>query len=185
MWQLGKVSLGLLTWLAVTSAGAQTTSPEQMARKEWSLDKAGEVREPVDEVDDHATPIPAPAPLDDREAEKPVSIPAPAPPPVARAVPAEVLALDTNMPTRISEVLACRLEIATDRRVQVNKVPAGTVLLRWTVQPGGGVTGAETVARRKTDPEVLSCARRKMEAWVFIHGPGDEPLKIEQTVKFD
>ena len=169
------------------AAGAQDSgfAPQQMARKEWSLDKAGQVREPAGEPDDHATPISEPNPFEDRAAEKRVAVPAPTPPPVARSVPAEVLALDTNMPTRISEVLACRLQIATDRRVKLERVAAGTVLLRWTVQPGGGVTDAETVARKKTDPEVLSCARRKMEEWVFIRGPGAEALHIEQTIKFE
>jgi hypothetical protein len=160
--------------------------PQQMSRKEGALGTNGQVRDPIDQVDDHPARISEPDPFEDRAAEKSVAVPQPAPPPVARSVPAEVLALDTNMPTRISDVLACRLEIATDRRVKLQKVAAGTVLLRWTVQPGGGVSDAEVVARRnRTDPDVLSCARRKMESWVFIHGPDAEPLKIEQAISFE
>jgi hypothetical protein len=159
--------------------------PQQMSTQEGSLESSGDVKEPA-AVDEHAAPIAPADPVDGRTLEKPVAVPPPAAAPVSRGVPAEVLALDTNMPARVTELLACRMEIATDRRVRLEQVAAGTVLLRWTVQPGGGVTGAETVARRRrTDPEVLSCARRKMEAWVFIRAPGGEPLAIEQTLKFD
>lgn len=188
MRQLAKVSAlaGLLAglWPAASQAQDSGFSPEQMSRQEGSLNKAGQLRETTG-VDERAAPIVVPNPFEDRAVEKRVAVPAPAPPPPPRSVPSEVLALDTNMPARISEVLACRMEIATDRRVRVEKVAAGTVLLRWTIQPGGGVTGAETVALKKTDPDVLSCASRKMGSWVFIHGPGDEPLRIEQTVKFE
>jgi hypothetical protein len=173
-------------WPLTASAQDGTLTPQQMSRQEWSLDKAGEVRDPARDVDDQSAPISEPNPFEDRAAEKRVAVPAPTPPPgAARSVPADVLALDTNMPARINEVLTCRLKIATDRRVKLEQVAAGTVLLRWTVEPGGGVTNAETVARKKTDPEVLSCIRRQMEEWVFIRGPGGAPMKIEQTVKFD
>jgi hypothetical protein len=157
---------------------------DRVDRRESSLEQTGQFKatEPVDES---AAAIPAAAPLGEASAEKPVGLPAPPPVPVARSVPAEVLALDTTMPARVSELLACRLEIATDRRVRLQDVAASSVLLRWTVQPGGGVTNAETVAQRRTDPEVLSCVRRKMEAWLFIRAPGGEPLAIQQTLKFD
>ena len=186
IWIAGLACLALAGWPRAT--GAQETgngfAPQQMARKEWSLEKAGQVQQPAD-VDRLSAPIAEPEPFEDRAAETRVAGPVPAPVPAAGSVPAEVLALDTTMPARISEVLACRLEIATDRRVRVERVAAGTVLLRWTLQPGGGVTEAEAVAQSRTDPDILFCARRKMESWVFIHGPGDAPLRVEQTVKFD
>ena len=173
--------------LAGTPALAQDagSAAQQMSRQEWSLDRAGQVREPRGEVDDHSAPIPEANPMTSQKREQPASMPQPPPLPVARSVPSDVLALDTNMPARISDLLACRMEIALDRRVKLEHVKAGIVLLRWTVQPGGGVSRAETVAQRKTDPEVLSCVRRKMEAWIFIRAPGGEPLPIQQTLKFD
>jgi hypothetical protein len=174
-------------WLAAVPLQAQeadTFRPERVDAQEGSLQKAGEVQQ-TEPVDEHAAPIQQPASLGEVSAEKPVAIP-PAPPvPVAGHLPSEVLALDTTMPARVSDLLACRLQIATDRRVRLQEVAAGSVLLRWTVQPGGGVAGAETVAQRRTDPEVLSCVRRKMESWVFIRAPGGEPLAIQQTLKFD
>jgi hypothetical protein len=175
-------------WLAgplpLLAQGGDTFRPEQVDAREGSLQQSGTVKETAP-VDEHAASIPPANPLGEVSAEKPVAIPPPPPVPVARGVPSEVLALDTTMPARVSELLACRLEIATDRRVRLQDVAAGSVLLRWTVQPGGGVTDAETVARRRTDPEVLSCVRRKMEAWLFIRAPGGEPLAIQQTLKFD
>jgi hypothetical protein len=180
-----------VAWL-VTFAGpacaqglVASATPEQMARSEFSLQKAGEVHTPSSTVDESATSIPPPAPAEERAAETPVVGPVPAPVPVAQALPAEVLALDSNMSARVNDLLACRLEIAADRRVQLKRVAAGQVLLRWTVQPGGGVAGAEAVAQRSTDPDVLSCAKRKMESWVFVRAPGGEPLRIEQPLTFE
>src|SRR5215218_10199667 len=100
VWWTLAVSL-MAAWPAASPAQDGTLTPQQMARREWSLDKAGQVQAPADDVDDHAAPIAEPNPFEDRAAEKRVAVPAPTPPPVARAVPAEVLALDTNMPTRI------------------------------------------------------------------------------------
>jgi hypothetical protein len=178
-------SLPLLTGGALRAQ--QTEVPfkaEQMSDREGSLDKTGELRG-TESVDEHATSIPAPAALPPARAEKPLEVPPPPPVPVAQGVPAEILALDTNMPARVTDLLACRMQIATDRRVRLQEVTAGDVLLRWTVQPGGGVTNAEVVAKRDTDPEVLSCVRRKMEAWVFIRAPAGAPLVIQQPLKFD
>ena len=180
--------LASCAWLAGVPALARQTDasfqPAKMAAQEGSLQQSGEVQQ-TGPVDEHAAPIAKPAPLGEARAEQPVEVPPPPPVPVSRGVPAEVLALDTTMPARVSELLACRLQIATDRRVRVEDVPASSVLMRWTVQPGGGVSNAEVVAQRRTDPEVLSCVRRKMESWVFIRAPGGEPLAVEQTLKFD
>src|SRR6185436_6572304 len=185
-WMVGffVVALGAL---ALAQDAGTKFKVEQMSRQEGSVHQAGEVQDQRGDVDDHSAPVTEPNPVTGGKKEEPVTMPPQPPPPrVAHSVPAEVLALDTNMPARVTELLACRLEIATDRRVRLDKVAAGTVLLRWTVQPGGGVTDAETVAqRRKTDPELLSCVRHKMEGWIFIRAPGGEPLPIQQTLKFD
>jgi hypothetical protein len=182
---IGLVAIGLGTPALAQDAGTSFKA-EQMSRREGALPQAGQVQEPRGEVDDHSAPITEANPMVGGKKEEPVTLPPPPPLPVARSVPAEVLALDTNMPARVTDLLACRMEIATDRRVRLQKVAAGTLMLRWTVQPGGGVTGAETVAQKgKTDPEVLSCVRRKIEAWVFIRAPGGEPLAIRQSLKFE
>jgi hypothetical protein len=183
----------LAWWLTVPSAACAQglvaqetiTTPQQLSRSEFSLDKSGELRTPSSDVEDLATEIAAPAPLAEEErAERPVSGPEAETVPATQPLPAEVLALDSNMAARVNDVLACRLEIATDRRVPVSKVAAGSVLLRWTVTPSGAVEGAEVVATRSTDPDVLSCARRKVESWVFVRAPDGQPLHIQQPLRF-
>jgi hypothetical protein len=167
---------------------SQEGSPEQMARREFNLRKTGEFQTTTD-LKDRGAPIHRPAPTDEKPKERSVGdAPVPTPPPrtVTQPLPAEVLALETNMPARVTDVLACRLEIAADRRVPVERVAAGSILLRWTVKPDGTVGTNEAVAQRgRTDPEVLSCARRKMGSWLFLRAPGGEPLNIEQALKFD
>jgi hypothetical protein len=182
-----RISMVGLAWFVGAAApacaqGLAQNSPQQMASSEFSLRKAGELQEPSD-LDARAAPIPAPQPADDSR-EKAVAMPVATRSPVPGSLPTEVMALDSNLSARVNEVLACRLEIASDRRVRLEDVPADTILLRWTVQPGGGVTGAEAVAEKATDPDILSCAKRKMEAWLFIRAPGGEPLAVEQSVRF-
>lgn len=182
-----------VAWLLAVAPGAcaqglvaQEGSPlPSLPRSELSLDKSGDLQTPTD-LDQRTRPIAPPTSFDDEEAsERSVTVPAASPPPTSQSIPTEVLALDSNMAARVNDVLACRLEIATDRRVPVSQVPAGSVLLRWTITPGGTVTAAEAVATRKTDPDVLSCARRKVESWVFVRAPGGQPLLIQQPLRFD
>jgi hypothetical protein len=182
----GTALLAPLVWLIAAPAGAQALQGlNESAIRDLSPRASGVVETPTS-LDDRAATIPAPASFDQRTAERPVAAPEPGPEPapVHRRLPAEVLALDSNMGEKVNDVLACRLEIAADRRVPVEEVAAGLVLLRWTVQPGGGVEGAEVVAQHRTDPDVLSCAKRKVESWIFVRAPGGEPLAIEQPLNF-
>jgi hypothetical protein len=168
---------------ACAHAQAPVSSPQTPISSELSLHKAGELQEPTD-LDDRAAPIKAPQPVSQETMEKAATMPPPPPPVVPRPLPNEVMALDSNLSAKVNDVLACRLEIASDRRVRLEDVPADQILLRWTVQPGGGVANAEAVAEKSTDPDVLSCAKRKMETWMFVRSPGGEPLPVEQSVQF-
>lgn len=163
---------------------APVAPPASMTTGEFSLDKAGQVETPTD-LDARTTPIAPAQTFTEEDEERPVAAPEPEPAPPPRALASEVMALDSNMGQRVNDVLACRLEIAADRRVEVGQVPAGTVLLRWTITPTGTVTGAEAVAIRKTDPDVLSCARRKAEAWTFVRRPGAAPAQFQHSIRFE
>src|SRR4051794_23321616 len=84
-------------WLAAGPLLAQPTEAtfgrQENASGEWSLQKAGEVKEPAS-VDDHAVPIVQPSSFDAVTPEKSVSVPSPPAAPVSHGVPTEVLALD-------------------------------------------------------------------------------------------
>jgi hypothetical protein len=183
--------LAALSWLAVGPACAheddallaQTTT--DLARKELRPDKTGTVLTPT-APDDHGGAIVPPVSFENQpRPETAAAITPVAPTPVATGVPPEVLALDGTVAARVNELRDCRREIASNRRVSVADVEASRLLLRWTIQPGGEVSDPEVVAEQKTDPDVLSCAKRMMSGWVFVRAPGGGPLRIEERLAFE
>jgi hypothetical protein len=177
------VWIAALTALGCAQSLALAQSPSDLARSEFAPGKTGQIHTPSVPGDEAAT-IPAPAPIVDPKPETRVpETPAPAAAPVATSLPPEMLALDGNMTDRFDQLRDCRAEIASDRHVPVARVAAGVMVVRFTVQPGGGVESAEAVAERTTDPDVLSCARRKIESWLFVRPPGGEPVRVQQRLE--
>jgi len=79
-------------------------------------------------------------------------------------------------------VANCRIEVARRRRVVPDQVSAGTVVLRFTVEPSGRVRGAEAVWAANTDLEVAACAKRVLSEWTFAkHASGD--IQAEHTYR--
>jgi len=97
----------------------------------------------------------------------------------------------TAPPTGISEleylqterpVANCRIEVARRRRVAPAHVSAGTVVLRFTVEPSGRVRDAEAVWADNTDLDVAACAKRVLSEWTFAkHATGD--INVERVYR--
>jgi|tagenome__1003787_1003787.scaffolds.fasta_scaffold20777653_2 hypothetical protein len=152
----------------------RSSSPADLAHDEFSLQTTGQFRQaPVREE----ASIPAPRVDDDRAAER-----AAPPAPDGTAIP--VMALESNMGTRVNELLACRMQVAAERRVPISQVVAGSVLMRWTVRTDGGVDDPEVVALRDTDPDVLVCVKRKLAAWSFGPPRDGSPVRLEHKLAF-
>jgi TonB family protein len=79
-------------------------------------------------------------------------------------------------------VAACRVEVARRRQVAPAKVPAGTVTVRFTVEPSGRVRDAEAVSASDTDPEVSACAKRVLTEWVFAKHAG-QAITVQRTYR--
>jgi hypothetical protein len=155
--------------------------PRADVRAGGSLQQAGEVQDRGD-VDDHAAPISEPEPRERARKKEAGERAAPPPPAGGPRVPAEVLALDTNMPARVRPSCWPAAWRSPPTAGCAGEGAAGTVLLRWTVQPGGGVTDAETVAQREGPiPRCSPASAHKMETGVHPR-PGGEPLPVEQTL---
>lgn len=79
-------------------------------------------------------------------------------------------------------VAACRIEVARRRRVAPAELAAGSVIVRFTVEPSGRVRDAEAVAAINTDLEVAACAKRVVSDWRFAkHTAGD--IKVEHMYR--
>jgi hypothetical protein len=160
------------------------TGAREVGKSEASLQTTGQFRLPgsVEQIGSAIRPadrLPVPAKSDERTVAARGE-----PSEVSQELAAPVMALDSNMPARVNELLACRLEIAVDRKTAVSRVLAGTLLLRWTVRPEGAVADPEVVALKDTDPEVLACVKRKMSEWLFTRPAGSGSLRVEQHLRF-
>jgi hypothetical protein len=151
----------------------RSSSPADLARDEFSLQTTGQFRQAP--VREEAT-IPAPR-VDDDRAER-------AAPPASDGTATPVMALESNMGTRVNELLACRMQVAAERRVPISQVVAGSVLMRWTVRTDGAVDDPEVVALRDTDPDVLVCVKRKLAAWSFGPPRGGAAIRLEHKLAF-
>ncbi len=77
-------------------------------------------------------------------------------------------------------VANCRIEVARRRRVAPAHISAGTVVLRFTIEPSGRVRDAEAVSADHTDLEVAACAKRVLSEWTFAkHAFGDINVERE------
>jgi len=79
---------------------------------------------------------------------------------------------------RREELRGCRGVVAVQRKLPPRRIDAGRIELRFALQPDGGVAGLEVVALSPTDPDVLSCVKRKVAGWRFPAGdsPGPRPV---------
>jgi hypothetical protein len=160
------------------------TGAREVGKSEASLQTTGQFRSPgsVEQIGSAIRPADRVPPTSNGD-ERTVAARG-EPNDVTEELAAPVMALDSNMSARVNDLLACRLEIAVDRKTPVSRVLAGSLLLRWTVRPEGLVTDPEVVALKDTDPEVLACVKRKMSAWVFTRPAGSGSLRVEQHVRF-
>ncbi|HVT07483.1 MAG TPA: hypothetical protein VHO67_08490 [Polyangia bacterium] len=79
-------------------------------------------------------------------------------------------------------VANCRIEVARRRRVTPAQVSAGTVLLRFTIEPSGRVRDAEAVSAANTDLDVAACAKRVLSEWTFAkHAAGN--IQVERSYR--
>jgi hypothetical protein len=81
-----------------------------------------------------------------------------------------VLALEIG--EQIATLRYCRIEVARQQRLPWNDVPAGRLMLHWTILPTGRVARAEVVAIDPLDLHVLDCVKTKMAAWTFVRPRG-------------
>ena len=84
------------------------------------------------------------------------------------ALPPQTEALgEAELKQTEARVAACRIEVARRRQIPPSKVAAGSVRLRFIVEPNGRVHDAEAISAKETDHEVAACAKRILTEWSF------------------
>ena len=177
----GCLLTGMMFWMAAASARAENL-PAGLAGLDVGMKGTGRVGglSPRSEG-----PIAAPS-IPDRQAR----------PYAPTAAASRVRRDDEVVPARaagISEleyaqtqgpVANCRIEVARRRRVAPAQVSAGSVVLRFTVEPSGRVHDAEAVSAINTDLDVAACAKRVLSEWTFAkHAAGN--INVERVYRLD
>jgi hypothetical protein len=101
----------------------------------------------------------------------------------ARPVQTEALG-EAELRRTEERVAGCRIEVARRRQVAPTKVAAGSLRLRFVVEPNGRVHDAEAVAEKDTDHEVAACAKRILSDWAFGKHTGTAVV-VERNYRFD
>ena len=79
------------------------------------------------------------------------------------------------------ELWRCRYQVAAATRRSPDKVQAGRMLLRFTVDTNGIPVNTNVVALEAADPDVLVCVKQEINRWRLLPVPS-QPLPIEVEV---
>jgi hypothetical protein len=77
----------------------------------------------------------------------------------------------------------CRVDVARARRVELSKVVADQLLLRWTIAPSGLIGSTEVVAARPVDLDLMDCVKAAMSRWSFTR-PRGGAIHVERPFTF-
>src|SRR5262249_24448897 len=123
-------------------------------------------------------PIPPGEDLEQEDNERAVPTPGSDPTPHSAA------SLDPGLDRRVRELGTCRASMAAARRTSRTPVEAGQVLVRGWWRREGAVENVEAGALRATDPEVLSCVKRRVGAWTLPPSDRPWPVSFEEIIEF-
>ena len=104
----------------------------------------------------------------------------------ATQAPAKVVLprpVQQQVKVHLRELDPCRPQVARDKHVPAAQVPAGAMLLRFTIGLDGTVSGTEVVEKTPVDPAVMECVRQAIAKWTFPV-PDKGPLPVERRFRF-
>jgi hypothetical protein len=139
-----------------------------------------------------AAPAPAPTPVpqelqwagNGEKSIKPVAADiADAPPPRPPEGVIDPARLEREIATNFESVENCRVDVARVKQVQLGKVMADQLLLRWTIEPSGQTAATEVVATTPVDLEVMDCVKGIMTRWTFTRPRGGQ-VHVERAFTF-
>ncbi|HLK93121.1 MAG TPA: hypothetical protein VKZ18_24715 [Polyangia bacterium] len=143
-------------------------------------------------VSSGAAPAPAPTPVpqelqwagNGEKSIKPVAADiADAPPPRPPEGVIDPARLEQELAANFEAVENCRVDVARVKRVQLGKVTADQLLLRWTIEPSGQTAQTEVVATTPVDLDVMDCVKGIMTRWTFTR-PRGGAVHLERLFAF-
>ena len=134
------------------------------------------------------TPAPVPAELqwagNSEKSIKPVAADiADAPPPRPPEGTIEPARLSQEIQANFETLENCRVDVARAKRVELSKVAADQLLLRWTIEPSGLIGSTEVVAARPVDLDLMDCVKAAMSRWSFSR-PRGGAVHVERPFTF-
>ncbi len=164
MTAMGVVALLLTVW---------AQSPAELMRRESALGTTGKLQDPAS-VESRGRDIALP----ERVAPSTETSVVPVAEAPSVAVPPEPAPDDADMDARLAQLHYCRASVAGERKVATQRVRAGGLVLRWTVERDGTVSNTDVVALRSTDAELLACIKREMADWRFAPSLDPAPRRL-------
>jgi hypothetical protein len=136
------------------------------------------------------TPAPTPVPAElqwagnSEKSIKPVAADiADAPPPRPPEGTIDPVRLGQEIQTNFDTLENCRVDVARAKRVELSKVVADELLLRWTIDPSGLTTSTEVVAAKPVDLDLMDCVKAAMSRWSFTR-PRGGAIHVERPFTF-
>jgi hypothetical protein len=183
--------LGLVTPVkaqpaAVSPPAADQPSPTNLVSGPslYETGKVGVVPESA------TTPAPTPVPAElqwagnSEKSIKPVAADiADAPPPRPPEGTTDPVRLAQDIQTNFETLENCRVDVARAKRVELSKVVADELLLRWTIEPSGLTGPTEVVAAKPVDLELMDCVKAAMSRWSFSR-PRGGAIRVERPFTF-
>jgi len=137
-----------------------------------------------------SAPSPAPVPAElqwagnSEKSIKPVAADiADAPPPRPPEGAIDRARLSQEIQANFETLENCRVDVARARRVELSKVVADQLLLRWTIEPSGLIGSTEVVAARPIDLDLMDCVKAAMSRWTFTR-PRGGAVHVERPFTF-
>lgn len=171
---------------AVSSAGAEPQPPANLVSGP-SLYETGKVGVVPASA---ATPAPTPVPAElqwagnSEKSIQPVAADiADAPPPRPPEGAVDTVRLTQEIQSNFETLESCRVDVARTKRVELSKVVADELLLRWAIEPSGQTGATAVVAATPVDLDLMDCVKAAMSRWTFSR-PRGGAVHVERPFTF-
>jgi hypothetical protein len=183
---LGLVTPARAQPAAVTAPAADPLSPTNLVSGP-SLYETGKVGVMPESA---TTPAPTPVPAElqwagnSEKSITPVAADiADAPPPRPPEGTIDTARLTQEIQANFETLENCRVDVARTKRVELSKVVADELLLRWTIEPSGQTGATGVVAATPVDLDLMDCVKAAMSRWSFSR-PRGGAIHVERPFTF-